>query len=294
MIRRILFILVVMSIVSSVCAAQELSPKWEELTAPDFVKAIQQAKGTCMLPFGIVEKHGPSGPLGTDLLNVRYLSLQAVKQEYAVVFPEYYFGQIFEARQQPGTLAYSTELQLKLLTETTREMARNGCKKILIVNGHGGNISLLQYFGQIQLESPRDYVVYSYIPEGWNQKPTGDAAPSHPGVDGHAGEDEMSQVMVHRPELVHPDRGASQSGADQARLKDLPSDVYVGIWWYARFPNHYEGDASASNAKRGQALTQLDLDALVNVIRKVKADEAAAKLMKQFYDDAKHPIDTKQ
>ncbi len=293
MIRRTLFVLVIVSIALSVCAAQELSPKWEELTAPDFVKAIQQSKGTCLLPFGIVEKHGPSGPMGTDLLNVRYLSLQAVKQEYVVVFPEYYFGQIFEARHQPGTLAYSTELQLKLLTETMSEMSRNGCKKILIVNGHGGNISLLQYFGQIQLESPRDYVVYSYIHEGWAQKPTGDAAPSRPGVDGHAGEDEMSNVMVHRPDLVHPERGSSQSGADQARLH-LPEEVYTGIWWYARFPVHYEGDASGANVKRGQAQMRSEIDALVNVIRAVKADEDAPRLTKQFYDEAKHPINTKQ
>ena len=38
-----------------------------------------------------------------------------------------------------GTIAYSREMQLALLQETTDEMARNGCKKIIIVNGHGGN-----------------------------------------------------------------------------------------------------------------------------------------------------------
>src|SRR5207249_5796842 len=49
----------------------KLSVKWEELTAGDFRAAIQQAKGTCLLPFGILEKHGPHLLLGTDLLNVR-------------------------------------------------------------------------------------------------------------------------------------------------------------------------------------------------------------------------------
>src|SRR2546430_13646998 len=107
----------------------KLSVKWEELTAEDFRQAIQQSKGTCLLPFGILEKHGPHLPLGTDLLNVRYAALHAAEQEFAVVFPEYYFGQIFEAKHEPGTVAYSMELQLKLLQETTDEMARNGCKK---------------------------------------------------------------------------------------------------------------------------------------------------------------------
>src|ERR1700747_1230324 len=139
---------------------QALSANWEELTGPDFVKAIQHAKGVCLLPFGIIEKHGPSGPMGTDLINVRYATFQATKQEYAIVFPEYYFGQIFEAKHEPGTIAYSTHLQLDLLQETTDEMARNGCRKIIIVNGHGGNENLLPFFAQTQLEKPHDYVVY--------------------------------------------------------------------------------------------------------------------------------------
>ena len=70
----------------------KLSTKWEELTAEDFRAAIEQSKGTCLLPFGILEKHGPHLPLGTDLLNVRFAALHAAEQEFAVVFPEYYFG----------------------------------------------------------------------------------------------------------------------------------------------------------------------------------------------------------
>ena len=95
------------------------SVHWEELTAADFKSAIGRAQGTCLLPFGILEKHGPHLPLGNDLLNVRYAALNAAQQEYAIVFPEYYFGQIFEAKHQPGTVAYSRGLQLQLLQETT-------------------------------------------------------------------------------------------------------------------------------------------------------------------------------
>src|SRR6204780_291306 len=125
MIRRaILVFTIVLLGVMSIPAQEKVSPKWEELTAADFRQAIQQSTGTCLLPFGIQEKHGPHLPLGTDLLNVRYASLQAVQQEYAVVFPEYYFGQIFEAKHEPGTVAYSLDLQLKLLQEATDEMAR--------------------------------------------------------------------------------------------------------------------------------------------------------------------------
>jgi creatinine amidohydrolase len=293
MIRRILYVLFALALIISTCAAQELPAKWEELTAPDFVKAIQKSNGLCLLPFGIVEKHGPSGPLGTDLLNIRYVTMQAVKQEYAVVFPEYYFGQIFEAQHQPGTIVYSSRLQLEMLDETTKEMARNGCKKIVIVNGHGGNTGLLEYYGMRQLESPRDYYVYIYFGGDYRDNAKGASAPSAPGVDGHAGEGEISNVMAHRPDLAHPERGKSQSGADLDRVK-LPKGVYAGIWWYAKFPNHYQGDASGATAKRGEAVTKVEASALVDVIRAVKADESVPKLMKQFFDEAQHPLDTKQ
>ncbi len=96
-------------------AKSTLSVHWEELTASDFREGIRRSQGTCLLPFGILEKHGPHLPLGTDLLDVRHAALHAAEQEYAVVFPEYYFGQIAEAKHEPGTVAYSRSLQLALL-----------------------------------------------------------------------------------------------------------------------------------------------------------------------------------
>src|SRR5579859_4328943 len=60
-----------------------LSVHWEELTAADFRQGIRYAQGTCLLPFGILEKHGPHLPLGTDLLDVRYAALRAAEKEYA-------------------------------------------------------------------------------------------------------------------------------------------------------------------------------------------------------------------
>ena len=93
--------------VAAAMFGQALPTKWEELTAEDFQKAIAKSQQTCVLPFGIIEKHGPQLPLGTDLIDVRYAVMHGVEQEYAVVFPEYYFGQIFEAKHEPGTMAYS-------------------------------------------------------------------------------------------------------------------------------------------------------------------------------------------
>jgi creatinine amidohydrolase len=287
----------VAGLVMAVCAVAawgqqtgSLSTQWEELTGPDFIKAIHQSQGVCLLPFGIIEKHGPQLPLGTDLINVRYASQHGAAEEYAVVFPPYYFGQIAEARQQPGTVSYSWRMQLDLLQETTDEMARNGCKKIVIVNGHGGNESLLPYFAQSQLQTPHDYVVYVYW---WHAGNAPGRPKQHSTVDMHAGESETAHTMVSRPDLVHQDRAGEESGADQSRLH-LPEGVYTGIWWYARFPNHYAGDGGAATKELGEFDMKAWAGGIANVIRSVKADDESLKLQNQFYEDAKHPLDTKQ
>jgi creatinine amidohydrolase len=269
-------------------AQTKLSVRWEELTAAEFHSAIEQSKGTCLLPFGILEKHGPHLPLGTDLLDVRYATLHATEQEYAVVFPEYYFGQIFEARHEPGTIAYSAHMQMELLQETTDEMARNGCKKIIIVNGHGGNENLLPFFAQSQLEKPHDYIVYVM---GIVEPPPGGPA-KKTSVDMHAGESETSKMLISNPDLVHLDRANQESGTDQARLK-LPDTLYTGIWWYARFPNHYSGDGSAATHERGEFEMKAWQDSIVTAIRAVKADQESLKLQNEFFEKAKHPMDAR-
>ena len=284
--------LIVATFCATVCAAQSLPVKWEELTAPDFVKALDQAKGVCVLTAGIIEKHGPTGPLGTDSLNGRYATVLAAQQEYAIVFPEFFVGQIFEAQHQPGTISYSSRMQYDMLEESTAEMARNGCKKIVLVSAHGGNRFLLPYFVQAQLEKPKDYIIYLINGEQNAQVPEA-AKPSGPGVDGHGGEGEMSNVMAHSPNLVHPERAPQQSGADLKRL-DLPSTVYTAIYWYASFPNHYQGDALKANAARGAAATKLRVDSLVTALRAIKSDQAGPRLQKQFFEESRHPIDTKQ
>ncbi|HUC28396.1 MAG TPA: creatininase family protein [Candidatus Acidoferrum sp.] len=268
-------------------ASGKLSAHWEELTAADFREGIRRSQGTCLLPFGILEKHGPHLPLGTDLLDVRYAALHAADEEYTVVFPEYYFGQIAEAKHEPGTMAYSRSLQLALLQETTDEMARNGCKKILIVNGHGGNSSFLPYFSQTQLDKPHDYVVYVFD----ERSPHQGGPPKKTTIDMHAGESETSKMMIAHPELVHPERATSESGADQARQK-IPESVYTGIWWYTRFPFHYSGDGSAATKELGEFQMKWWIDSVVKAIREVKADDVSPKLQKEFFEKSAHPLDT--
>ena len=86
-------------------AAPALPARWDELTASAWPQAMEKSAQTCILPIGILEKHGPHAPMGSDIVHVRELAARATKQEYAVIFPEYFYGQINEARHQPGAFA---------------------------------------------------------------------------------------------------------------------------------------------------------------------------------------------
>jgi len=261
-----------------------ISVSWEELTSADFVKATHLSQGLCILPMGVVEKHGQHLPLGTDVFIARELSLLAARTEYAVVFPFWYAGQIFEARHQPGTISYSPELLFRLLDETCREISRNGFKKILLVNGHGGNTNLIQYFCQTQLESERDYSVYFFNAELDPETNLRIRAMRKSTTGGHADEVESSQMAYIRPDLTHIDRATSDSGEDLNRLP-LPG-AYTGIWWYAKYPNHYAGDAKDANPELGQYVMEKRVEKLAEVIRMIKADTTTRHLQNRFYREA--------
>jgi creatinine amidohydrolase len=267
--------------------------QWEELTAPDFVRAVEESSATCVLPLGIMEKHGPHLPLGTDLLNARNLAIRAAQKEYAVVFPPFYFGQIYEAQHQPGTVAYSPKLIWEVLQETIDQIARNGFRKILLVSGHGGNSSFLPYFCQSQLAGRKEYAVFLFQPSRDAESAQQVQKMRKTKVDMHAGEVETSMMLANRPELVRQDQANSQSGEDLQRLAGM-KDLYTAIWWYARFPNHYGGDGAPATRELGEVVLKQSVDQLAAAIKAVKADTKVLELQKQFFDGASQPLKTKQ
>jgi creatinine amidohydrolase len=286
------FLLLMLSVM--LVYAQQLPFRFEELTTPDYIKAVEKSSKTCILPIGVFEKHGPHLPLGTDLYIAREYALRAAAKEYTVVFPWYYFSQINEAKHQPGTIAYSPELIWKILQETLNELARNGFDKIIIVNGHGGNNAFLNFFGMAQLSERRSYSLYWFQPTDDPEiVKKAEELTQHDPFNAHAGNEESSVLEAIVPDLSHLDRAGQQSGVDQERLKNL-SNVYTGIWWYAKFPNHYGGDGTKANAKAGELLINSTVDQLVRLIQAVKKDQVVPALQKQFFDESENPLKTKQ
>lgn len=278
----------------SLTVAAQITPsdipfKMEELTSPQFVRAVEKAGGVCIIPLGIIEKHGPHLPLGADLFEVRELASAAAKKEYAIVFPPYYFGQIFEARHQPGTMAYGHELVWEMLEETCNELSRNGVKKIVLANGHGGNNSFLQYFCQVQLESHKDYIVVLFRAGSDPVLDKEIKSMEKAKLDGHAGEEETSMMYFIRPDLVDMNVIKTESGLDRDRLKALPYG-YTGIWWYASYPNHFASDVAEPNKKLGELLIEKDARQLAELVKYLKANNTIEELQNEFNKRAANPL----
>ncbi|GAC1384387.1 MAG: hypothetical protein NVSMB45_12370 [Ginsengibacter sp.] len=263
---------------------QSLHSRWDELVASDWQKALDSSSRTCILPIGILEKHGPHAPIGSDLIHVREWAARATKKEYAVVFPDYFYGQIYEARHQPGTFALPSKLVLELLEATCQEIARNGFNKIVIINGHGGNPELIRFFIQTQLEKKRDYAVYFFEPgqDDEYKNKLKQLHKSDPGGDQHAGERETSTLLYLRPDLVKMERAEDESGLNQKRL--LIPNVYTAIWWYASYPNHYAGVGAVATNKLGEFITEHTIQSLVTALKAIKADNKTLQLQNEFYD----------
>lgn len=263
--------------------------RWEELTGDRFAAAVKECEGVCLIALSVIERHGHHLPLGTDMYTGREVVTRAAERETAMVFPDYIWTQIPEARHLAGTISIDGELMVRLLDNVCREVARNGLNKIVLVNAHGGNAGLLGLFNMLQLYSPRDYIVYIVQPFGPGMASL--KLPWERSSDGHAGPGETSIIMRVRPDLVEMDAvPVDDEGRARGRLAALrQAGVQTGIWWYADHPTHYQGDASTATAEAGEQLIEAMAETVARAVRAIKADTETKRLQDEFFAGSARP-----
>jgi creatinine amidohydrolase len=255
--------------------------RWDYLTSHEFADAVQET-GVCVLATGVLEKHSDHLPLGTDYLSAHAIACLAAERTPGGVFPPFYFGQIYEARCFAGTLTLKPSLLLELFQNVLDEIGRNGFKKIVIYNGHGGNHHFLRFLAQCSLAEQKPYSLYVYTgqfsearQQEWDRLLQ---TPEH----GHACECESGLVFASYPELVQTEKIPAEPATALHRLAHLPAN-FSGIWWYANYPEHYAGDARPTSHEQGLKLREIEIAALAEFLAAVKADSAVPALEAEFF-----------
>jgi creatinine amidohydrolase len=255
--------------------------QWEQLTAQEFASAVSET-GVCVIAMGVVEKHGDHLPLGTDYMNGHRVACLAAEKEPAVVFPPFYFGQIYEARCYPGTITLKPTLLVEVIQSVLDEIGRNGFGKIILFNAHGGNEFMLPFLAQCSLWEEKPHSVYLYTGKLTEAREKEWNAILETSLHMHACECETSISLANHPELVKMDRLPPEPAEPLNRLKNLPAN-FAGISWYSNYPDHYAGDARSASAEKGHALRQILVDSLAEFIAAVKADTIVPALNAEFF-----------
>jgi creatinine amidohydrolase len=251
---------------------------YEDLTSPDVAEASKRGL-VAVLPVGSIEIHGPHMPVGTDSKAVYEIAKRAAEKEEAVVLPPLYYAYVPENRHFPGTISLTARTLLSLLEEICDEASRNGFKKILIVNGHGGNNNILRVFLRETLTKRKDYVVYALI---------GPLSPIRDLIEelfkgrriGHAGEMETSMGLYLFGDLIKMEDVKREA---EVGSTGLPKEIETQVDWQAYAVQVYLGDPRRATREKGKKLIDKLVEFLADAIRRVKEDEKVPRILDDFY-----------
>ena len=101
-----------------------------------------------IIPLGSIEQHGPHLPISTDTIIAEYLANQLTKKISSYALPGIPYGVSFEHRPF-FNISISNDVLSELLSQVCISLGENGFNQIIILNGHRGNMGVLQYIPQI-------------------------------------------------------------------------------------------------------------------------------------------------
>jgi creatinine amidohydrolase len=238
---------------------------WADLTTRDFAQ-LDPARTVAVLPLGATEQHGPHLPLAVDQVLVDGIVAAALPQlpaELPVLFlPTQAVGYSPEHARFEGTLTVSAQTLIALWTELGESVARAGVRKLLLLNAHGGQVSLMDIVAR-ELRGRCKLIVYSC---SWWNLPLGEAVtglftPQEHRFGVHGGEIETSMMLAlaaDRVRMVHACDFKSTSQERAQRLPILGNGRSAKLGWQMQDYNTLgaAGNAAAATPDKGRALVE--------------------------------------
>ncbi len=185
-----------------------------DLTQPE-IAAQLKANPLVIMPAGSVEQHGPHLPTGTDTFAANVIAAAVAERMDGLVLPATPLGVTPMHMPFEGTITFSPDTYMRVVTETCVSTARHGAKRLLILNWHEGNIPSLAIAAEaLHREHGMNVLTVQacYVAEELYGKTCNGLT--------HGGEIEVLAVLAFRPELVHLDRIAYSSDHGQGHKMD--------------------------------------------------------------------------
>ena len=240
---------------------------WDQLTASELDSL---GSAVAILPVAATEQHGPHLPTGTDAFILRGI-LRAVADRAGstvrgIVLPLQAIGWSSEHESFAGTLSLDAELLGRAWAGLGPGLERNGLKRLLILNSHGGNPPAIA-LAAMRLRTRHGMLV---VQTHWEKlaRPAELAPPGAPARDWHAGWIETSVMLHLHPELVALDK--AEIGGAQAMADFAPDETNPWAWLSADLSsNGVIGDPRLASAELGKHLVEraaIGLKALIEEI----------------------------
>ena len=201
-----------------------------------------------VLPWGATEAHNLHLPYGTDSLQVRHIGAEAARiatrrGASVIVLPTVPFGVNTQQLDIPLTLNMRPSTQVAVLRDLVASLAASGMRKLVILNGHGGND-----FRQMIRELQVDTSVFLCV-ANWYEAVPPDGFFDQAGTRDHAGEMETSLMLHLEPNLVLPLREAGDGKAKRFRIPAMRD----GVAWAPRHWTTVTTDTGVGNPVQATA-----------------------------------------
>jgi len=241
-----------------------------QLTWPEAKDRLQRVD-VALLPVGAIEQHGPHLPLDTDAFDAYHLAREvaaACSAPRPIVLPLIPYGVSYHHADFAGTIDIGPDTLARLVHEIGMSAARNGIKKLVIVNGHGGNNAALNFAAQLV---NRDARIFTCVDSG----ETSDAdieQMAETQNDVHAGEIETSTSLALRPGLVQLDKAKKFVPKFSSHYLDFTSKR--SVTWYARTARISTtgvlGDPTKATQEKGERMWTVMIKNLVELVEHLK------------------------
>jgi creatinine amidohydrolase len=242
-------------------------PKRFEEVAGFEASEIASRYPIAVLPLGSLEFHGPHNPLGSDLIIISGIAERVAARTSGLLFPTLAFTQCpAHTAHFLGTMSIRPEVMTLYLADILRTVLHLGFRKLLVLNGHDGNIGPGRGAAAQVADETRDSAIlfaswWEFLP-GDMMKNLGMFRQTN-GGHGHGGPLETSAVAAFRPDLVHLEKA-----------KDLPEppDLSGGKPYFLQkftakdWPG-YSGHISEASVEKGRKIVQMSEEAIIKLVK---------------------------